>query len=67
MQVIGEANSNVEAMKKEVIDQAKSYNGIIDEKDNAIAKVHMFVCTYRYICICKGALLLYVHMYVAVF
>ena len=45
MQVIGEANSNVEAMKKEVIDQGKSYNGIIDEKDNTIAKVHMFVCT----------------------
>ena len=49
--MIGEANSNTEAMKKEIIEQAQSYSGIIDEKDNRIAKVHTyvhtFVCTYR--------------------
>ena len=39
MEQVREANSNVDAMKKEISDQAKSYTGTIHEKDNIIAKV----------------------------
>ena len=42
MKLLREANSNIEAMKQEISDQAKSYLGIIDENDNKIAKVHMY-------------------------
>ena len=39
MEQVREANSNVDAMKKEIFEQAKSYNGTINEKDDIIAKV----------------------------
>jgi len=34
-----EAESNVAAMKKEISDQAESYRGIIDEREDKIAEV----------------------------
>jgi len=34
-----EAESNIKAMKKEISDQAESYCGMIDERDNTITKV----------------------------
>ena len=55
--MIGEANSNTEAVKKEMSDQAKSYCGIIDDKESIIAKVQYNIqCIY----VC-----MYVRMYIA--
>ena len=64
MQMIGEANSNTEAIKKEIIEQAQSYSGIIDEKDNIIAKVHMYV--HAFVCMYKDivAVSMYTYTYI---
>lgn len=48
--MIGEANSNTEAVKKEMSDQVKSYCGIIDEKESIIAKVHIIYSVHTYVC-----------------
>ena len=39
MERFRQSESNIEALKKEISEQAKSYIGIIDDKDNTIVKV----------------------------
>lgn len=45
MEQVKEANSKVEAMKKQLSDQSSSFLGIIDEKDNIIATVCILIST----------------------